>query len=144
MVRRMDAQTLAYRAEIARRLKAARWLAGGERESAKGRVKREVYALSPDELAGRSPLPENNITASLLGSIERMERHTPPMELQAIAQALGLGADWFATSVPSQPFDLLLQALADLGLVPDPSAEAKPSDGDASDRPEEDGGADVA
>jgi|ERR1035437_1756201 transcriptional regulator with XRE-family HTH domain len=82
------------RAEIARRLKAARWLAGDTQLDGKG--KRKPAALSPQALAARSPLPENSITASLIGSIERMERHTPPMELDALAAALGVTADYFS------------------------------------------------
>ncbi len=131
----VDPQTLQYRAEIARRLKAGRLLAGGIREKPKGRVKVETYALTPTELAGRSPLPENEITASLLGTIERMERHTPPMELQAIAEALGLGRDWFATETPTSSIDLLRQALTDLGLTLDPSPGEVPAAGHGTGHP---------
>lgn len=91
------ADTEERRAEIARRLKAARWLAGDTTIDAKG--KRRPTALSPQELAMRSPLPENNITASLIGSIERMERHTPPMELDALAGALGVPSDYFSAEL---------------------------------------------
>jgi hypothetical protein len=134
-VSRVDPQTLQYRAEIARRLKAGRLLAGGIREKATGRVKVEIYALTAAELAGRSPLPENEITASLLGTIERMERHTPPMELQAIAEALGLGRDWFASETPTSSIDLLRQALTDLGLAPDPLPGEAPVAGDGTGHP---------
>lgn len=142
----MDPQTLAYRAEISRRLKAARWLAGDVRESTKGNGW-EAIALTPEELAQRAPLPANQITANKLGTIERMERHTPPMELAAIAEALGLQADWFsvdATAKRVDALDLLTRALADLGLAPGPSQGATLEDERGTDRPDEDGAADVA
>jgi hypothetical protein len=91
----MDEQTLERRAEIARRLKAARWLAGSHRENRRGKTGREVVSLSTGDLAARAQLVDNGITATLLGAIERMERHTPPMELHAIADALGLPHSWF-------------------------------------------------
>jgi transcriptional regulator with XRE-family HTH domain len=101
----MDEQSLERRAEVARRLRAARWLAGEHREKPpgkrRGKVEYEIAALSPEDLAKRQPLVENNISATLLGSIERMERHTPPMELDAIARALGVPATWFELDAPS-------------------------------------------
>lgn len=97
----MDEPTLERRAEIARRLKAARWLAGSHRPNNKGKTGRAVTALSLDDLARRPQLIDNAITATLLGAIERMERHTPPMELRAIAEALGLPHSWF--EVEPQP-----------------------------------------
>ncbi len=91
----MDPETANYRGEIARRLKAGRWLAGSIEATGKGRAGVAAKALTTAELAARYPLPENGITESLIGTIERMERQTNPMELQAVAQALGLGDDWF-------------------------------------------------
>lgn len=91
----MDEQQLERRAEIARRLKAGRWLAGSVRENARGKTGYRVAEMSTEDLAQRGELQENGITATLLGSIERMERHTPPMELRAIEDALGLPNGWF-------------------------------------------------
>lgn len=82
------------RAEIARRLKAARWLAGGCRTKNGGNGV-EPVALTAEELADRQPLKSNGITAYRIGTIERMEHHTPPMELDAIADALGVARRYF-------------------------------------------------
>jgi hypothetical protein len=60
-----------------------------------------VFPLSTDDLAAREQLVRNGITATLLGAIERMERHTPPMELQAIADALGVPRTWFELDAPT-------------------------------------------
>lgn len=121
----MDDATLARRAELARRLKAARWLAGGVREAEKGRAGYEVYAITADELASRPGMAENQMTASKIGSIERMERHTPPMEVTVLARVLGMPETWFSgdDTSSSPAFDQLRQLLDDLGLAPDPSQE---------------------
>jgi hypothetical protein len=96
----VDAETLRLRAEIARRLKAARWLAGSIRENARGKTGYEVVSLAAEELAQRPGMAENGITATLLGAIERMERYTPPMELRAIREAMGLPEGWFTDPAP--------------------------------------------
>lgn len=82
------------RAEIARRLKAARWLFGEHREKRSGKGF-EAVSLSAEKLAELEPLPSNEITAYRIGTIERMEHHTPPMELNAIADALGIAHAYF-------------------------------------------------
>lgn len=76
-------------AEISRRLKAARWLAGGVND------KDQPRALDVNELAQRAPLPDNNITANRIREIEQLEAKARPMELDKIAEALGMPADWF-------------------------------------------------
>lgn len=109
----MDQQALLYRAEIARKLKAARWIAGGLTPSSTGKSSHAVHALEPKDLAARPPLPDNRITASMIGSIERMERHTTPMELEQIARALRLPRDYFAPvrSDPVAAFEILAPEL---------------------------------
>lgn len=89
----MDEADLAWRSHIALRLKAARWLAGGVvyRDGAP-----KVEALSADDLAKDPHLRANKMTAHKIGSIERMDRHTTPMELGQLAQAFGLPLDYFA------------------------------------------------
>lgn len=77
-------------AEISRRLKAARWLAGGVDQDGKPKQ------LKVAELAKRSPLPENKITANRLEEIEQLVITAPPMELDKIAEALGLPHSWFS------------------------------------------------
>lgn len=99
----MDKRTLAHRAEIARRLKAARWLAGTIGPSTKGRTGYEVKAITPAELAARDPLPANDLTATKLGAIERMERKATPMELEKIAEALGVARDYFTMADGLRP-----------------------------------------
>lgn len=77
------------RAEVSRRLKAARWLAGGLDD--KGRP----VPLSPDELAAREPLVSNGISANAIAEIERMYKDARPMELRELAEALGMAPWWF-------------------------------------------------
>jgi hypothetical protein len=79
-------------AEVSRRLKAARWLAGGV--DAKGKPKE----LKVSELALRPPLPENGISANRLAEIEQLKITAPPMELEKIEEALGLPGWFFAES----------------------------------------------
>jgi transcriptional regulator with XRE-family HTH domain len=119
-------------AEVSRRLKAARWLAGGLDE--KGKPK----PLSVKELAALRPLPENGISANRLEEIEQMKITAPPMELEKIAQALELPDDWFTAEAPQvsrglAALDQLQQALVDLGLAPGPSQEEAPSTEDGPD-----------
>jgi transcriptional regulator with XRE-family HTH domain len=97
----LDETALRRRAEIARRLKAARWLAGSVASNERGETGYRVTQLSPEDLARRGRLSENGITATLIGAIERMERHTPPMELEAIADALGVPRSWFELEAPT-------------------------------------------
>lgn len=123
----MDKRELERRAEIARRLKAARWIAGSTqpKTDGKGKIPHEVAALSPADLASRHPLPENGITATLIGAIERMERPTKPMELAALAEALGMPREWFPTRAagasssltPESLRGLLERALAEVDRV---------------------------
>ncbi len=108
----MDARELARRAYIARRLKAGRWLVGGvERAEARqeGKTHKVGYTVaevSQADFAKREPLPANGFTASKIGSIERMERHTSPMELSALTAALGIGDDWFDFSPAASDLEL--------------------------------------
>ena len=76
--------------EISRRLKAARWLAGGVDD--RGRP----VPLSPQELAEREPLRRNRITANAIMEIEQLKKQARPMELREIARALGLPEAWFS------------------------------------------------
>lgn len=86
----MDQATRARRAEISRRLKAARWLRGGLDE--KGRP----APLSPEDLADHEPLRRNGITANAISEIERMVKSARPMELRELCEALEMPPDWFA------------------------------------------------
>lgn len=78
--------------EISRRLKAARWLVGGE--DARGKP----TALSVEDLAAREPLPANRITSNRLEEIEQLKADARPMELDKIAEALGLPPWWFTAA----------------------------------------------
>lgn len=138
----MDPQTLQRRAELARRLKAGRWLAGGVRTAADGKGKAgwEVYALEAKDLAARPGMAENQITASKIGSIERMERHTPPMEIAVIARCLGVTSGWLSGSsdaddalTPAATHAVLAQLLADYDLASgqgQPETQTRPGDTD--------------
>ena len=99
-------------AEVARRLKAARWLAGSVDANGKPRP------LSTRELAARPPLPANRITANRLEEIEQMKITPPPMELERIALALGVPVYWLTsdesplTNTPD--VDQIMRAVSDL------------------------------
>lgn len=79
-------------AEISRRLKAARWLAGGLDE--KGRP----APLSPEALAQREPLRRNRITANRISEFERLVSEAREMELAVIAEALGIPVSFFTVA----------------------------------------------
>jgi transcriptional regulator with XRE-family HTH domain len=83
------------RGEISRRLKAARWLAGGRNENG------QVSPLSPEDLAKRDLLAVNGISANRIYEIEQERITARPMELEKIAVALGVSADWFLADAPS-------------------------------------------
>lgn len=98
--------------EISRRLKAARWLAGGEHTDGKPK------ALAVEELAARQPLPTQGITANRLEEIEQLKITPPPMELEQIALALRMPTDWFSVEkvAPGRPdMDAIYDALRTLG-----------------------------
>jgi transcriptional regulator with XRE-family HTH domain len=143
----LDENALRHRAEVARRLKAARWLAGSVSPSERGKTGYEVRALSTEDLARRSELRDNGITAARLGAIERMERHTPPMELQAIAGALRLPVDYFEMErvAPVRPdvdqveaaARTLSSAIAALGATPVQPPSGTPGTAGQDDMPPE-------
>lgn len=100
------------RAEVSRRLKAGRWLAGGV--DANGKPKE----LAPKQLADHRLLRANRITENRIREIEQLVTTARPVELAAIAEALRLPADWFtrvrAVSLRAEdPAELLEDELAD-------------------------------
>lgn len=129
-------------AETSRRLKAARWLAGGV--DADGKPKQ----LKVAELAQRWPLPENGIKANRLEEIEQLKITAPPMELEKIAEALGLPHEWFSAELPAEArAEALQNAAAMVGPLLLAAAQAirqareqEPLDTDEPDLPEEDSG----
>jgi transcriptional regulator with XRE-family HTH domain len=76
---------------LALRLKAARHLAGYERNG-------RAVPLSVAELVEREPLASNNVRVNRLEEAEQMKVDLRPMELAVIAKALGLPPDWFMTN----------------------------------------------
>lgn len=90
--------------EVARRLKAARWLAGGVDPKGK------PVQLKVSELAQRDPLPQNRITSNRIEEFEQLVAVARPMELEKIAQALDLRQDYFVIERGAAA-DGLLQAL---------------------------------
>lgn len=107
------------------RLKAARWLVGEPYEDTdkKGAPKWKVRALSPEALAEREPLKSNGISANMVGEIERMERPSFPMELEKVADALGVDHDFLTSPLRAGdhgPAGGLRREL--LGDLPNPQA----------------------
>lgn len=77
--------------EISLRLKAARHLAGRAKPQANARPGKErSVPLEPEELAKRSPLPENNIRANKIREIEEMKTHVTPSQVALLSAALGI------------------------------------------------------
>ena len=76
------------RKDVALRLKAALWLAG--RRGRPDTKEDPVVAMSTAELAQHELLVQNDISRSKLDEILRLRREAKPMELQVIADALGL------------------------------------------------------
>lgn len=74
--------------EISRRLKAARFLHGRKNE------KGQVVGLPVAEVAARGDLQQNKIGVNRLQEIEQLKTKPPPMELERIAEALGLPRKW--------------------------------------------------
>jgi len=86
------------RAEISRRLRAARALAvptADELEARRLAGRRADATLTVEELAERALVKANGITANLIGETERANRDARPMELTVIAQACGLSDQFF-------------------------------------------------
>jgi hypothetical protein len=67
----------------------------GSHRQKPGKETCEPTALSAEDLTAREPLVSNGISAYRIGTIERMEHFTPPMELDAIADALGIARGYF-------------------------------------------------
>lgn len=79
-------------------MKAARYLHGREGD-------RGAAPLPVAELAQREPLRSNGISANRLEEIEQMKAHGRPMELEKVAQALGLRVDWFTAEAITDTVD---------------------------------------
>lgn len=129
------------RAEVSRRLKAARWLAGSVDEKGK------PTPLSPQDLARDKRLIANKISANAIMEFEQTIRTARPMELRELAFALGVGPEWFAPTPvlhPAETRALLQQLLDDLdraGGQAGQGTQSKPDDEDHPDVVQGDGGA---
>jgi transcriptional regulator with XRE-family HTH domain len=77
-------------AEVSRRLKVARWLAGDVNE------KGQPSPLSPEELAEFPAVAENGISLNAITEIERVLRPARPMELRILAEALNVSYEFLA------------------------------------------------
>ena len=83
------------RLEVSLRLKAARYLAGGLRESkGKNKVGYEAGPVTVEELAQHELIVANGIRRNRLDAYEQMKTDPRPMELQVIADALDIPRDF--------------------------------------------------
>jgi len=98
------------RAADSRRLKAARWLAGKDRRNKRG----QLIALPVTELAEMEPLKRNRISASRLEEIEQERTEARDMELEKVAEALGLPTSFLLEGSPATPEDRVAE---ELGLL---------------------------
>lgn len=114
------------RAEVAKLLKAGRWICAGlaptrdhvpARSAASAQpVGWKVRELTVAELAAREPLASNGLTETMIGRIERMQRGATPLELDAIERALGLPGLFDTVSrerVAADPPDALVRSSQD-------------------------------
>lgn len=122
----MDVAELHRRAEIAKLLKAGRWICGGLTPTRDAVPERSASTLEPvgckvrelthAELVGREPLASSGWTVSKVGRVERMQRETTPIELDAIERALGLPGLFDTVSrqrVAGDPPDVLVRTVQD-------------------------------
>jgi len=84
---------------VALRLKAALWLAG--RRGKPGTREDPVVAMTTAELAEHPLLVQNDISRSKLDEVLRLRREARPMELQVIADALGLPTSFLLAEQPA-------------------------------------------
>lgn len=111
----MDPVDFSRRADIARLLKAGRWLVGTlqptqdrvRERAAKTQVPVgvKVCALSTNELAQREPLASNWWTSNRIARIERMEAATGPADLDMLERALELPGLFDQVNVPRSDVD---------------------------------------
>lgn len=111
----MDRADFSRRADIARLLKAGRWLVGNlqptqdrVRERAvttRAPIGVKVSALSTDDLAKREPLASNWWTGNRIARIERMEAAAGPADLDMLERALGLPGLFDQVSGPRSDVD---------------------------------------
>lgn len=102
------------RLQVSLRLKAARHLAGSSRPSKGGF---EAVALTVEELAKRPLVIENGITKNRLDAYEQMKTEPRPMELQVIADALGVPRDFLLAPLPASAHTPTIEDK--LGLIED-------------------------
>lgn len=99
------------RAEVSRRLKAGRWLAGGV--DADGKPKQ----LSAADLAQRPPCVANKISANRIAEIEQLVVDARPMELEKIAECLGLPSLFASPELPDSQTPAENRAIQELADV---------------------------
>lgn len=100
LVEQIDDATAAYRGEVARRIKALRWLLGGVRPREKGAtgVDRQPYEMSVKALQALPGLIDE-ISVDRINRAERMERSLKVSELRTLVEATEAPADWFAKAL---------------------------------------------
>lgn len=106
------------RAEISARLKAARWIAAAADDKGK------PVPLSVADLVEREPLKSNRFAKNRLENIEQARVDARSMELEKIAEALGLPHEWFTTSDLHELISATAPGVSDVG------AEARAAEAD--------------
>ena len=109
------------RLQVSLRLKAARHLAGGLRKGKKGGFEAGPYTV--EELAQHELIVTNGIRRNRLDAYEQMKTDPRPMELQVIADALGVPREFLLA-----PLTNAGQAAVGIDLPPAPAALQRPSD----------------
>lgn len=128
----IDDATAAYRGEVARRIKALRWLLGGERPRAKKTgVDQEPYEMSVVDLQALSGI-NDEMSVDRINRAERMERSLRRSELRTIVEATGAPDGWFDAAlklreamVSSRPAELELLADEDHAALDPPTGTAR-------------------
>lgn len=85
------------RLQVSLRLKAARYLAGSR--ATEGRQAGSAIPLGTAELAQQPVLVENKIAKGRIEEIEQMKVDARPMELEKLAEALGVSHDFLLSPI---------------------------------------------
>lgn len=85
------------RLQVSLRIKAARYLAGSRATS--GKQEGSAVPLGIAELAQHPLLVDNKISKSRIAEIEQMKVDARPMELEKLAEALGVSHDFLLSPV---------------------------------------------
>lgn len=107
-----DEQEQERRLQVSLRLKAARYLAG-RRAASDSKQPGEAVALTAEELAEHPIMVENVITLNRIRDYEQMKARLRRMELEKLADALGVSHDFLLSPLKPRSEKLRIEQLED-------------------------------